>query len=158
MNTRAPATSHLNPCSTLGEAGLRAGAGAYVFLHVALLVAYISKSAEIISAASGAGPLPAAAAFTAALGGLCYAASGPLLDKVNGGLVALILVSFAGLLAAAAGGVEPEALLRADWGAVPGTLPVIALSFVYHNGELAASMKNEKRHIKTALRLDASVG
>jgi tyrosine-specific transport protein len=120
--------------STLGEGGLAVGAGAYVFLHLALLVAYISKSSEILDAATGAGPLPSALLFTGAFGGLCYFASAPLLDRVNGGLVALILAAFFGLLASAAPGVDGAALLRADWGAVPGTLPVIALSFVYHNG------------------------
>jgi hypothetical protein len=87
-----------------------------------------------MGAATGLGLLPSAVAFTGALGGLCYFAGAPLLDKVNGGLVALILASFFGLLTSAAAGVDPAALLRADWGAVPSTLPVIALSFVYHNG------------------------
>ena len=41
--------------------------------------------------------------------------------------------TFLGLLAAAAGGVQPEALERADWGALPAALPVIALAFVYQN-------------------------
>jgi tyrosine-specific transport protein len=118
--------------STLGDAGLTAGAGAYVFLHLALLVAYISKAAEILGGASGLAPLPAAALFAGAFGGLCFAASEQLLDRVNGGLVVAVLLAFFGLLASAAPGVDPEALLRADWGAVPATLPVVALSFVYH--------------------------
>ncbi|KIZ03539.1 tyrosine-specific transport protein [Monoraphidium neglectum] len=116
--------------STLGERGVALGAGAYLFLHVALLVAYISKSAEVVSAATGLGTLPSAALFVAAFGGLCYCSSSALLDRVNGLLVVLILGSFFGLLASAAPLVEPAQLLRADWGAVPATLPVIALAFV----------------------------
>ena len=43
--------------STLGGAGAAAAGTAYVFLHVALLVAYCAKAAEILSgAAGGAGP------------------------------------------------------------------------------------------------------
>ena len=38
-----------------------------------------------------------------------------------------------GLLAAAAGGISPQALDRADWGAVPQALPTIVLSLVFHN-------------------------
>ena len=38
-----------------------------------------------------------------------------------------------GLVIAAAGGVQPAALARANWSAVPSTLPVLALAFVYQN-------------------------
>ena len=38
-----------------------------------------------------------------------------------------------GLLGAAAPGVDPQALLKADFSAVPKTLPVLSLAFVFHN-------------------------
>ena len=38
-----------------------------------------------------------------------------------------------GLLAAAAGGVDPAALQQAHWREVPHALPTITLSFVFHN-------------------------
>ena len=38
-----------------------------------------------------------------------------------------------GLLAAAAGGVNPAALQQAHWREVPHALPTITLSFVFHN-------------------------
>jgi len=138
---------------TIGQGGILVGATAYVFLHVALLVAYISKSAEIIDHATGLGVLPGALAFTLAFGGLCYSASAPQLDRVNGALVALIILSFFGLLGSAAGAVEPSALLRADWGAVPATLPVIALSFVYHNTVpvICASLRGDPGKIRAAI-------
>ena len=118
---------------TLGGGAVTAGAAAYAFLHVALLVAYVGKAGDVVAAATGLPPLAAGALFSAALGGLCYAAPPRALDAANGALVALTLSAFVLLLAAAAGGVDPDALARADWGAVVPTLPVIALSFVYHN-------------------------
>ena len=38
-----------------------------------------------------------------------------------------------GLLVAAAPGVDFESLLKADLAAVPKTLPVLSLAFVFHN-------------------------
>ena len=38
-----------------------------------------------------------------------------------------------GLLAVAAPGVDPQALLKADVSAIPKTLPVLSLAFVFHN-------------------------
>lgn len=38
-----------------------------------------------------------------------------------------------GLLGTAAPGVDPQALLKADVTAIPKTLPVLSLAFVFHN-------------------------
>lgn len=119
---------------TLGAGGAAAASTAYVLLSYSLLVAYVSKGGELVASATGLLPLPAAAGFAAALAGLCFNASQRTLDRVNGGLVALVVASFAGLLAAAGGGVDADALLtHADWAAVPATLPVCCLAFVFHN-------------------------
>ena len=37
------------------------------------------------------------------------------------------------LLVAASAGVQPEALVKANWGAVPAAMPVLSLAFVYQN-------------------------
>jgi tyrosine-specific transport protein len=68
--------------------------GAYLFLHYALLVAYISKAGEILGNALGLPMLPAAAVFAGGFAFLCYASSQQLLDKLNGLLVALVVLSF----------------------------------------------------------------
>ena len=44
-----------------------------------------------------------------------------------------VVASFLALLGRAAGGADPGALAVADWGSVPGTLPTIALAFVFQN-------------------------
>ena len=56
---------------TLGKPGTRFAWGAYVFIHYALMVAYISRSGEIVhDATGGLIPAPAAAtAYAATLGG-----------------------------------------------------------------------------------------
>ena len=45
----------------------------------------------------------------------------------------LITSSLQGLLSTAAPGVDTQALLKADISAVPKTLPVLSLAFVFHN-------------------------
>jgi tyrosine-specific transport protein len=103
---------------TLGPTGSNLASAAYVFLHYALLVAYISKAGEIVSELSGLSLLPSAAAFVAVFGGLCYFSSSKQMDTLNGGLVGLVVASFlvsvgAGLglegSAAGGGGVGGEA-------------------------------------------------
>ena len=138
---------------TLGEGGAVVVSLTYAFLHYALLVAYISKAGETLEVATGA-PLPATAAgFTAALGLLCYAASPPALDAANSLLVGAVGVSFLGLLATAASGVDVAALGEAHWDQVPQALPIIALSFVFQNvvPVIASSLEGDAAKIRTAI-------
>ena len=48
-------------------------------------------------------------------------------------LTAAEYASMQGLLSTAAPGVDTQALLKADLSAVPKTLPVLSLAFVFHN-------------------------
>ena len=50
---------------------------------------------------------------------------------MNGFLVVAVVASFLALLFTAAAGVQLPALLTANFAAVPASLPIIALSFVY---------------------------
>lgn len=54
--------------TTLGSGAAAATSAAYVFLHYALLVAYISKAGEIVADVTELPLIPSAAAFTVALG------------------------------------------------------------------------------------------
>ena len=100
----------------LGEGPSRLAGVCYVFLHEALLVAYISRGAEVVAAgfslpsdASDSGSSPAlllplsAVLFTAVLGSACYALPARKLDEANSVLVAGVVVSFVALLAVALG-------------------------------------------------------
>ncbi|KAF2291780.1 hypothetical protein GH714_035568 [Hevea brasiliensis] len=55
------------------------------------------------------------------------------IGAVNGVLVFGIIISFTALAAVASGEVQPDALLKANFEAVPMSIPIIALSFVYQN-------------------------
>ena len=99
----------------LGTGPSRVAGFCYVFLHEALLVAYISRGAEVIagavegafagssaSASSETLLLPLSAAlFTAVLGSACYLLPARKLDEANSILVAGVVASFGALLAVA---------------------------------------------------------
>lgn len=110
----------------LGEWPARLAGFCYVFLHEALLVAYISRGAEVVAASSGllfpsssaaadasspSAPLLllslSAALFTAVLGTACYVLPAKKLDEANSVLVAGVVVSFVALLAVALGSSSP---------------------------------------------------
>lgn len=193
---------------TLGKVGVQVSCLTYVFIHYALLVAYVARSADIITGATGLPEWASAAAFSLSLGALCYfgrceTEAGPkaqrmvmqmcmhcrqsantsvtfnppcvhtatgcrllyasalhicnvldvcvlstaqvlsvlphdvgrgsqrVVGAVNGGLVVGVLSSFLFLLLVASNGIALEPLLRANFEAVPTSIPIIALSFVY---------------------------
>eukprot|EP00892_Ulva_mutabilis_P010671 jgi/Ulvmu1/7977/UM004_0210.1 len=118
---------------TLGDTGATVASAAYIFLHYALLVAYISRAGGSIASVAGLPEWVSAAVFTALLGGFCYASSPRLMDVVNIGLLVLVVASFLGLVAVAFPGVHFENLEAASWPSVIETLPVVALAFVYQN-------------------------
>ncbi|BBN03966.1 tyrosine-specific transport protein [Marchantia polymorpha subsp. ruderalis] len=118
---------------TLGRPGVRVACGTYIFIHYALLVAYIARSSEIISNSIGSPLWLSGLIFTGAIGGLCYFASPRTVGAVNGVLVAGIVTSFAALVVVAGGDLHLESLARVNLGAVLHSVPVIALSFVYQN-------------------------
>eukprot|EP00850_Spirogloea_muscicola_P004092 SM000017S02832 [mRNA] locus=s17:558669:560288:- [translate_table: standard] len=118
---------------TLGKIGVRISLATYLFIHYALLVAYIARSSDIVSGALGTPPVVSGLIFTSCLGGLCYFGSQRLLGATNGLLVAGVVASFVALVVLAAGDVNSAALLQGNLLAVPGSIPIIALSFVYQN-------------------------
>eukprot|EP00898_Chlorokybus_atmophyticus_P007366 jgi/Chlat1/7630/Chrsp64S07164 len=138
---------------TLGKAGVRFSSAAYILLHYTLLVAYVSRAGDIVGDVLGLPGWAGASTFTLALGALCMFASEGVLGAVNNALVVGVVVSFLFLLAVAAGGVQPERLLAANWAAVPASVPVIALAFVYQNvvPVIASNLEGDLRRIRIAV-------
>lgn len=67
----------------------------YLLLHFPVLVAHISKTSLLLSGwIPGLNPAAAAAAFTATLGGACFALPQRAMDFFNGVLVAAMMASF----------------------------------------------------------------
>ena len=139
---------------TLGKNGTRFAWCAYVFLHYALLVAYVSRVGEIVGEAAHLDRSICSVAFAAGLGGFVYAAPDKTLENVNNALVAAVIGTFVPLLLIASRGVDVANLTSvSDWSAVPGTVAVIALAFVYHNviPVVATQLEGDRNKSRAAL-------
>ena len=110
---------------TLGKYGTRAASLAYLLIHYALLVAYTSKSGEIISKATGMEQTVASVLFATTLGGFCYKSSTKQMDLANSTLLLGVIASFLALVIVALPNVKLENLAEVDWQEVPSSLPVI---------------------------------
>lgn len=133
--------------------------GAYLFIHYALLVAYIARSSDIVTNAVGIPLWVSATLFTSTLGGLCYFGSQRVIGVVNGGLVVGILGSFGLLVTVGSSGLDFNSLLTANWVAVPHSIPVIALAFVYQNvvPVVTTSLEGDLPKIRTAVVLGTGI-
>ena len=151
---------------TLGENGVRFAWAAYVFIHYALLVAYISRVGQLaaesfrglnlgVDVSDGA----AGTAYAAILGYVIFASSPRRLDDINSVLVGIVLLTFAPLLFLGAANVDVQNFATGDWTAVPSTIPVIALAFVFHNvvPVVATSLEGDARKAKVALMAGTAI-
>ncbi|KAF0910581.1 hypothetical protein E2562_003017, partial [Oryza meyeriana var. granulata] len=120
---------------TLGEWGGNLAAAAYLFLSYTSMVAYTSKSGEVLSRVIAGVPEPVSGgAFTAALALLIAAGSTGVTDKVNQLLtfvmIGLLLTIEVSAVAFGAGLTLPA---NTNWEQVPATLPVIIFTLVFHD-------------------------
>ncbi|GMN47031.1 hypothetical protein TIFTF001_016211 [Ficus carica] len=81
------------------------------------------------------------------------------IGAVNGVLVLGIIASFAGLVAVASGDLHWDALLKANFQAVPMSIPIIVLSFVYQNvvPVLCTNLEGNLSKIRTSIVLGTAI-
>ncbi|KAA8544513.1 hypothetical protein F0562_022447 [Nyssa sinensis] len=144
---------------TLGTAGVQIACWSYIFIHYALLVAYVARSSDILTNFLGIPLWGSATLFSLLLGGICYFGSQRLIGAVNGVLVLGILVSFTALVVVASGNLHWDALLKANFVAVPLSIPIIALSFVYQNvvPVLCTNLEGNLSKVRTAIVLGTGI-
>ncbi|EIE25275.1 aromatic amino acid permease [Coccomyxa subellipsoidea C-169] len=123
--------------ATLGRTGARVTSAAYLLLHYSLLVAYTAKSGDLckdlLGGSAGTPALLWSIPFCGTLAAGCYFLKARDLDRGNGILLAAVLLSFMGLLGLTSGQINSANLTHSNWKAVPATLPVLSLAFVYQN-------------------------
>ncbi|KAL5583007.1 hypothetical protein UlMin_015449 [Ulmus minor] len=144
---------------TLGKVGVQIACWSYIFIHYALLIAYIARSSEILTNSLHIPLWESAALFSLVLGGICYFGSQRVIGAVNGVLVLGIIISFAALVAVASGDLHWDALLKANFQAVPMSIPIIVLSFVYQNvvPVLCTNLEGNLSKIRTAIVLGTAI-
>ncbi|MFB2816603.1 amino acid permease [Umezakia ovalisporum] len=126
---------------TLGFVGARIVGAAYLFLHYALLVAYMTEGGKIlvsgVSHVWGIQNIPPAwvgtITFTLLFGGLMYVGREKLIEKLNNAFVAIVIISFLGLLFLGGGQVKSMQLLTQNWTALGGAVSVMLVALFFHN-------------------------
>ncbi|MDZ7963190.1 MAG: aromatic amino acid transport family protein [Aulosira sp. DedQUE10] len=127
--------------NTLGFVGGRIAGGTYLLLHYALLVAYTTQGGEILGSAIAKlfgvqHNLPAwvgTIVFTLIFGGIMYLGREKFVEKLNSVFVAIVLLSFLGLLFLAGGQVKSTQLLFQNWSALGSAVSVMSVALFYHN-------------------------
>ncbi|KAK4753723.1 hypothetical protein SAY87_001827 [Trapa incisa] len=144
---------------TLGKVGVQIASWSYIFIHYALLVAYVARSSDILTNTLGIPLWESGILFSLIMGGICYFGSQRVIGAVNGILVFGIVISFAALVAVANGDLHWDALLRANFGAVPMSIPVIALSFVYQNvvPVICTNLEGDLSKVRTSIVLGTAI-
>ncbi|OUC14325.1 MAG: tyrosine transporter [Alkalinema sp. CACIAM 70d] len=163
---------------TLGKVGARIAGGAYLFLHYALLVAYMAQGGEILlSAIAKLSPfMPSTAIanlmitlsssqwvgtvlFTGIFGGILFWGRSQLVERVNNGLVAIVVLSFLGLLILAIGQVQIEQVVFQDWTALPPAISVMLVALFFHNviPVITTQLEGDAQKIKRAIVLGSGI-
>ncbi len=126
---------------TLGKVGARIAGGAYLFMHYALLVAYITQGGEILVSAVAKvwgmqNVLPTwvgTTTFTLLFGGIMYLGREKFIEKLNSAFVGIVIVSFLGLLFLGGGQVKSAQFLFQNWSALGRAISVMSVALFYQN-------------------------
>ncbi|MEH1895180.1 MAG: aromatic amino acid transport family protein [Nostoc sp.] len=124
----------------LGKLGARLTGGAYLFMHYALLVAYITEGGEILAYAEakigGVQILPTwvgTTTFTLLFGGIMYLGREKFIEKLNSAFVGIVIVSFLGLLFLASRHIQSAQLLFQNWSALGSAISVMSVALFFQN-------------------------
>ncbi|KAJ6425068.1 hypothetical protein OIU84_025777 [Salix udensis] len=144
---------------TLGVAGVQFSCWSYIFIHYALLIAYVARSSDILTNFLGIPLWESATLFSLVFGGICYFGSQRFIGAVNGVLLFGIIISFTSLVVVASGDLHLDALLKVNFAAVPMSIPIIALSFVYQNvvPVLCTNLEGNLSKVRTAIVLGTAI-
>ncbi|CAD5165039.1 unnamed protein product [Musa acuminata subsp. malaccensis] len=142
---------------TLGNFGVQAACWSYIFIHYALLVAYVAHSSEILTNTFSTPP------YEDSSSKFYSKEYQRVIGAINGFLVLGIVVSFTSLSGLiwliASGGLQWQSLHQAHFEAIPQSIPIIALSFVYQNvvPVLCTNLEGDLSKVRTAVVLGTAI-
>ncbi|MEH1867270.1 MAG: aromatic amino acid transport family protein [Nostoc sp.] len=124
----------------LGKLGAQMAGGAYLFMHYALLVAYITQGGEILGYAAAkiwsVQILPTwmgTTTFTLLFGGIMYLGREKFIEKLNSAFVGIVILSFLGLLFFAGRHIQSAQLLFQNWSALGSAISVMSVALFFQN-------------------------
>ena len=158
-STGKPATSLKSMAAgAIGPAGAWWTSAFFVFLHMALLIAYCSRGGELLVSILpflGTFGAPPPVLFAALFGGFIYFTKGTdALDKGNNIFATIVVTSFFALVALATPGGSADRLFAvSDWSQATDTIPTLLLSLVYHNvvPTICAQLEGDREKITKAV-------
>lgn len=128
----------------LGKTGGKIAGIAYLFLHYALLVAYLAEGGEVlleaISTLASRFNLPhtlpgwsGSTIFALIMGSILCIGRGKFVERVNSIFVGIVVASFIGLLIIAGEQVQISNFVYQNWQALPIAVPIMLVALFYHN-------------------------
>lgn len=152
---------------TLGKLGARIAGGAYLFMHYALLVAYITQGGEILVSAVAKvwgvqNVLPTwvgTTTFTLLFGGIMYLGREKFIEKLNSAFVGIVIVSFLGLLLLGGGQVKSAQFLFQNWSALGSAVSVMCVALFYHNvvPVVVTQLEGDVRKIRKSIVIGSAI-
>ena len=144
---------------TLGPYGAAISAVVYLFIHYALLVAYIAEAGAIISYAARWPEWGGPVAFNVIIGGILAFGPDALILAMNNFFVIIVIVSFGGLVAVGIPAVKIKNLLHQNYSAVMETVPTMFVALVYHNvvPVICAQLHYNVRQIRIAVTVGSLI-
>jgi tyrosine-specific transport protein len=144
--------------SGLGKVGRAVAWISYLFLFYALLVAYISASGSVFAAIFetifhlAIPDWTASLFFTAIFGWIIYLGTRPV-DLVNRALMVGLIIAYLGMIALGLFSIHPKYLLHWAPSALFTSLPVLVVSFGFHNliPSLTTYMKGDVSRVRLTI-------
>jgi tyrosine-specific transport protein len=138
---------------TLGKGGAVVGGLVYIFIHYALLVAYMAEGGGMLSSLTSAPAWATTCGFAAALGSILTFGTKDMVDGFNNVFAIIVLAAFAALVAIGVPMVKGDSLMYSDWSQVSTIVPVCFVALVYHNVVpfICAQLKYKKKDITTVV-------
>lgn len=154
--TGKPATSLKSMAAgSVGPTGAWLTSAAFVFLHMALLIAYCSRGGELLSSLLPGLGLPPPLAFAGLFGGFIFVTKGTdALDQGNNIFATIVVASFFALVALVIpAGNLGQLFASSNWSQATDTIPTLLLSLVYHNvvPTVCAQLEGDRNKITKAV-------
>ena len=145
--------------NTYGKTGGVLAGSTYMFLHYALLVAYLARGGELLTEIIDTSPTAASLAFAMLLGTTTYVSEPKVLDSINTSLVVAIVFSFTAILAMALSNFDASGLQLSDPSKAIFCVPVVALAFVFHNiiPVVASNLEGDRKKIRNVILAGTSI-
>jgi len=129
----------------------------YIFLHYALLVAYIAGASDILNDSfSIKNTVTSPIVFTAVLGSVLALGSQTFVNAINNIFVGIVITSFLSLLFIGFPYVQGSNLFHQDYNNFVSTFPILILSLVFHN--VVPSVCKQLHYDKSKIQFAIIVG